>query len=172
MEALFLICRSARWHKAMHALPKSAACGVVGFASSGIGWKTLQAQKLTCKELLMKMGAARAEAGLCWGALEVSLPEPPARRNSARKSESCEGAGEPFVSGPTRRAGIRSGATAGTDSTAAVCIPNASLQFLVLPLQARRLLGEFGDAWRSALSLSIAKISSRLESRIKRFFRP
>jgi hypothetical protein len=46
--------------------------------------KALQAQGLTYKDLLMKLGAARAEAGLCWGAVEISLPEPPLQ---ARKSE-------------------------------------------------------------------------------------
>ena len=39
--------------------------------------KTLQAQELTYKDLLMKLGAARSEAGLCWGAVEITLPEPP-----------------------------------------------------------------------------------------------
>jgi hypothetical protein len=38
----------------------------------------LQAQTLTYKELLMKLGAAKAEAGLCWGAVVLTLPEPPA----------------------------------------------------------------------------------------------
>jgi len=42
--------------------------------------KALQAQKLTCKDLLMKLGAARAEAGLCWGAVELTLPEQPATK--------------------------------------------------------------------------------------------
>jgi transposase len=41
--------------------------------------KTLQAQKLTYDELLMKLGAAQAEAGHCWRAVEVILPEPPAK---------------------------------------------------------------------------------------------
>lgn len=45
--------------------------------------KTLQTQELTYKDLLMKVGAARAEAGLCWGAIEISLPEAPARAQKA-----------------------------------------------------------------------------------------
>lgn len=44
---------------------------------------TLQTQELTYKDLLMKLGAARAEAGLCWGAVEVTLPEPPAKAQKA-----------------------------------------------------------------------------------------
>jgi hypothetical protein len=45
--------------------------------------KTLQAQTLTYKDLLMKLGAAKAEAGLCWGAVEITLPEPPAQAQKA-----------------------------------------------------------------------------------------
>jgi transposase len=45
--------------------------------------KTLQAQALTYKDLLMKLGAARSEAGLCWGAVEVTVPEPPAKAQKA-----------------------------------------------------------------------------------------
>lgn len=45
--------------------------------------KTLQAQELTYKDLLMKLGAARSEAGLCWGAVEVTLPEPPPKTQKA-----------------------------------------------------------------------------------------
>lgn len=45
--------------------------------------KTLQAQELTYKDLLMKLGAARAEAGLTWGAVEISLPEPPPKAQKA-----------------------------------------------------------------------------------------
>jgi hypothetical protein len=37
----------------------------------------LQAQKLTYNELLMKLGAAQAEAGQCWRAVLITLPEPP-----------------------------------------------------------------------------------------------
>lgn len=44
----------------------------------------LQAQQLCYKELLMKLGAARAEAGLCWGAVKVSVPEPPAKADQAK----------------------------------------------------------------------------------------
>jgi Transposase DDE domain len=40
--------------------------------------QVLQAQKLTYNELLMKLGAAKAEAGQCWRAVEIILPEPPA----------------------------------------------------------------------------------------------
>jgi hypothetical protein len=39
----------------------------------------LQAQQLTYNELLMKLGAAKAEAGHCWRAVELTLPEPPAK---------------------------------------------------------------------------------------------
>jgi hypothetical protein len=45
--------------------------------------KTLQAQTLPYKDLLMKLGAAKGEAGLCWGALAVTLPEPPAKAQKA-----------------------------------------------------------------------------------------
>jgi transposase len=45
--------------------------------------KTLQAQALTYKDLLMKLGAARSEAGLCWSVVEVTLPEPPAKAQKA-----------------------------------------------------------------------------------------
>ena len=41
--------------------------------------QVLQAQKLTYHELLMKLGAAKAEAGQCWRAVAVTLPEPPAK---------------------------------------------------------------------------------------------
>ena len=39
--------------------------------------QVLQAQKLTYNELLMKLGAAQAEAGQCWRAVVITLPEPP-----------------------------------------------------------------------------------------------
>jgi hypothetical protein len=45
--------------------------------------KTLQAQQLTYKDLLMKLGAAKADAGLCWGAVEITLPEAPAKAQAA-----------------------------------------------------------------------------------------
>jgi hypothetical protein len=45
--------------------------------------KTLQGQELTYKDLLMKLGAAKAEAGLCWGAVEITLPEAPAKAHKA-----------------------------------------------------------------------------------------
>jgi len=45
--------------------------------------KTLQGQQLTYKDLLMKIGAAKADAGLCWGAVEITLPEPPAKAQKA-----------------------------------------------------------------------------------------
>lgn len=45
--------------------------------------RALQAQELTYKDLLMKLGAAKAEAGLCWGAVEISLPEAPAKAQKA-----------------------------------------------------------------------------------------
>jgi transposase len=41
--------------------------------------QVLQAQKLTYNELLMKLGAAKAEAGQCWRAVVITLPEPPAK---------------------------------------------------------------------------------------------
>jgi hypothetical protein len=44
--------------------------------------KVLQAQKLTYNELLMKLGAAQAEAGQCWRAVEIFLPEPPVQAPS------------------------------------------------------------------------------------------
>jgi transposase len=46
--------------------------------------QTLKAQKLTYDQLLMKLGAAKAEAGQCWRAVEITLPKPPAKRR-ARK---------------------------------------------------------------------------------------
>jgi hypothetical protein len=45
--------------------------------------KTLQRQQLTYKDLLMKLGAAKAEAGLCWGAVAITLPEAPAKAQAA-----------------------------------------------------------------------------------------
>lgn len=54
--------------------------------------KTLQAQKLTYDELLMKLGAAQAEAGHCWRAVEVILPELPA---NVRRSKVPKKAGQP-----------------------------------------------------------------------------
>jgi transposase len=45
--------------------------------------KTLQAQELPYKDLLMKLGAARAEAGLTWGAVDLTLPEPPPKAQKA-----------------------------------------------------------------------------------------
>ena len=53
--------------------------------------QSLQAQKLTYDELLMKLGAAKAEAGHCWRALEVTLPEPPAK---VRRSKKVQPAGK------------------------------------------------------------------------------
>jgi hypothetical protein len=46
----------------------------------------LQAQQLTCEELLMKPGAARAAAGQTWHAVEITLPEPPAKTPPARSA--------------------------------------------------------------------------------------
>jgi transposase len=46
--------------------------------------KELQARKLTYKDLLMKLGAAKAEAGLCWGAIETTLPEAPAKAQKSK----------------------------------------------------------------------------------------
>jgi hypothetical protein len=40
--------------------------------------QVLQAQPLTYSALLMKLGAAKAEAGQCWRAVAITLPEPPA----------------------------------------------------------------------------------------------
>jgi hypothetical protein len=40
--------------------------------------RVLQNQQLCYKELLLKLGAAKAEAGRCWALVEVTLPEPPA----------------------------------------------------------------------------------------------
>jgi hypothetical protein len=42
--------------------------------------QSLQAQKLTYDQLLMKLGAAKAAAGHCWRALEIILPKPPAAK--------------------------------------------------------------------------------------------
>jgi hypothetical protein len=41
--------------------------------------KELQGRELSYKDLLMKLGAARADAGLCWGAVKLVLPEAPAK---------------------------------------------------------------------------------------------
>ena len=46
--------------------------------------QVLQAQKLTYSELLMKLGGAKAEAGKCWHAVEITLPEPPAKASPAK----------------------------------------------------------------------------------------
>jgi hypothetical protein len=45
--------------------------------------KTLQGQELTYKDLLMKIGAAKADAGHCWGAVEITLPEAPMKAQAA-----------------------------------------------------------------------------------------
>ena len=45
--------------------------------------KTMQAQSLTYPGLLMKLGAAKAEAGLCWRVVEITLPEAPAKADRA-----------------------------------------------------------------------------------------
>ena len=45
--------------------------------------KTLQSQELSYKDLLMKLGAARADAGLTWSAVEITLPEPPPKAQKA-----------------------------------------------------------------------------------------
>jgi hypothetical protein len=45
--------------------------------------RVLQAQSLTYKELLMKLGAAKAEAGRCWKAVEVTLPDAPPKARAA-----------------------------------------------------------------------------------------
>ena len=42
--------------------------------------RTLQNQKLTYKDLLMKLGAAKSEAGHCWRAVEVTYPKPPSAK--------------------------------------------------------------------------------------------
>jgi transposase len=40
---------------------------------------SLQNQKLTYDQLLMKLGAAKAQAGQCWRAVEITLPKLPAK---------------------------------------------------------------------------------------------
>jgi hypothetical protein len=45
--------------------------------------KALQAQSLSYKDLLLKLGAAKNEAGLCWGVIALTLPEPPAKAQRA-----------------------------------------------------------------------------------------
>ena len=49
--------------------------------------KTLQTQQLCYKDLLMKLGAARAQAGQGWGAVKVTLPEPPSKAGQAKPVE-------------------------------------------------------------------------------------
>jgi transposase len=51
--------------------------------------QTLQAQKLTYNELLMKLGAAKAEAGHCWRAVEITLPEPSAKAPPTKKAKTA-----------------------------------------------------------------------------------
>jgi transposase len=46
--------------------------------------KELQARKITYQDLLMKLGAAKAEAGLCWGVIEITLPEAPAKAQKGK----------------------------------------------------------------------------------------
>jgi hypothetical protein len=46
--------------------------------------KALQTQELCYKELLMKLGAARGQAGQCWGAVKITLPEAPAKEEQAK----------------------------------------------------------------------------------------
>jgi len=46
--------------------------------------ETLQGQELCYKSLLMKLGAARAQAGQCWSAVKIELPEPPLRTEQAK----------------------------------------------------------------------------------------
>jgi transposase len=44
--------------------------------------RVLQGQTLTYKDLLMKLGAAQAEAGHCWKAVEITLPEAPPKAHA------------------------------------------------------------------------------------------
>ena len=47
--------------------------------------QTLRGQKLTYKDLLMKLGAAKSEAGQCWRAVVINLPEPPGKTRKKLK---------------------------------------------------------------------------------------
>jgi hypothetical protein len=44
----------------------------------------LRGQKLTYKDLLLKLGAAKGQAGRCWAAVKITLPDPPAKQNKAQ----------------------------------------------------------------------------------------
>jgi hypothetical protein len=50
----------------------------------------LQTQKLTYSDLLMKLGAAKSEAGQCWRAVEIALPEPPAKAPAAKTTNKAK----------------------------------------------------------------------------------
>jgi hypothetical protein len=43
----------------------------------------LKAKQLNYEDLLMKLGAAKSEAGRCWGAVEIALPEAPPKSRKA-----------------------------------------------------------------------------------------
>ena len=59
--------------------------------------RTLQNQKLTYKDLLMKLGAAKSDAGNCWRAVEVTYPKPPsakaAKARGTAKAKSANAGG-------------------------------------------------------------------------------
>ena len=57
--------------------------------------QTLQGQKLTYNELLMKLGAAKAEAGHCWRAVEIVLPEPSTKASSNKTTKTARKAKKP-----------------------------------------------------------------------------
>lgn len=60
--------------------------------------QTLQEQKLTYNELLMKLGAAKAEAGQCWRAVEIVLPDPPTKAVAAKTARKSPKQKAPLVS--------------------------------------------------------------------------
>ena len=63
--------------------------------------RTLQSQKLTYKDLLMKLGAAKSEAGHCWRAVEITYPKPPSAK--AAKARGTAPAKSAKAAEPPRR---------------------------------------------------------------------
>jgi transposase len=45
----------------------------------------LAKQQITYQDLLLKLGAARAEAGACWKLVQISWPEPPAGKHKSKQ---------------------------------------------------------------------------------------
>ena len=63
------------WRKATRASTRSAACGASGCAATSIGCRRCRARALTRDQLLMKLGAARHEAGRAASLVKVTMPK-------------------------------------------------------------------------------------------------